>query len=327
MSRFSAPVKPPELPASTPGESLVTQIRRRPISSYPVFQIPLLGLITCLTLWISSGFWGGGQLSAVAIALDLSGSTYSEQPERFNQPGTISYQQIAAVRSYLQYNERLKAQAQSIQILGFGGEVAPLTEGFQTDRETLEEQLDRTLESPDLTSRILPNTTLLDRVLQVGTESLVRVENRRRELLIVTDGRGDISQFYLDRAIANRVRINAIVVGGESRSLERAVRETGGTYRSGNVAQLEDFFRMSFFDSLFGRKAWQFIGTVGSLISLAWLLVLPLDRWIFQDRMNLAMDISGQLSLWFAYGSTAVILVWFSRYFIMAISSLMASQS
>lgn len=318
-------VKSSEQPASIRSIRWETRMRRRPVTSYSLFQIPLIGLPIGLTLWLFSAFLGWGQPPAVAIALDLSGSTYFEQAERFNQSGTISFQEIQAVRSYLHYNSRLKSPPQSIQILGFGAEVAALTEGFQTDSLVLEKQLDAALNSPNLADRILPNTTLLNGVIKAGTDSLSQVHNRRRSLLIVTDGRGDISQFYIDRAIANRVRINAIVVGGKSRSLEKAVRETGGTYRAGDALQLEKFFRLSFFESVFTQKAWQFLGIAVSCISSIWILILPLDRWILQDRLKLKMYLSGQISLWFAYGSTAVILVFLYRDFVTALFEVMSS--
>ncbi len=315
MSQFSAPVKPPERPIYTPSFKIGTRRRRCSIAHEPLFQIPLIGLIACLIMWCCTGFMGWGQPSAVAIALDLSGSTYSEQPQQFNQPGTISYQQIAAVRSYLRYNSQLKFQSQSIQIFGFAGEALALTKDFQNDRKIIENQLDATLNSPHLLEDILPNTTLVDRAIEIGTQSLSQINDHRRELLIVSDGRGDISQLYIDRAIANRVRIHMIVVGDDSRHLEQIAKETGGTYQAGDANQLKAFFRTRFFEQLIRRRAWHFICVGGNLISVTWILVLPIDRCIFQGKMKWSMNKSGKVSLLLAYGSTAGIVFYLVQSF------------
>ncbi|MEW5856817.1 MAG: VWA domain-containing protein, partial [Cyanobacteriota bacterium] len=75
---------------------------RRGLWLYPLFQIPLMLLGACIVVTALIWLLGLGRPPvAVAIALDLSSSTYGTQ---FNAPGTVMDREVAAVRSYLQQN-------------------------------------------------------------------------------------------------------------------------------------------------------------------------------------------------------------------------------
>ena len=72
--------------------------------NYPLFQIPLICCGLCLvaaTLFWLLGF--GRPKVAVAIALDLSGSTYNNQIELFNSPGTIINKEVQAVQADIKH--------------------------------------------------------------------------------------------------------------------------------------------------------------------------------------------------------------------------------
>ena len=70
---------------------------RRPLWRYPLFQIPLLLLGACLAAALLFWLLGLGRVPvAVAIALDLSSSTYSSE---FNAPGSIMAQEVQAVQA------------------------------------------------------------------------------------------------------------------------------------------------------------------------------------------------------------------------------------
>jgi Ca-activated chloride channel homolog len=96
---------------------------KRPLWQNPLFQRPLIVLCFCLIAAALFGIFGFGRPNiAVAIALDLSGSTY--QPQAFNAPGTIMQQEVAAVKAYLEVNSKLP-NPNTIQVFGIGGGKAP----------------------------------------------------------------------------------------------------------------------------------------------------------------------------------------------------------
>ena len=77
-------------------------------------------LCFCLIAATLFGIFGLGRPNiAVAIALDLSSSTY--QPQAFNAPGTIMQQEVAAVKAYLEVNSKLPSNPNTIQVFGIGG--------------------------------------------------------------------------------------------------------------------------------------------------------------------------------------------------------------
>lgn len=204
--------------------------KRRSLWLYPLFQIPLMALIACLLAALLFGLLGLGRPNvAVAIALDLSGSTYGNQAQGFNRPGTLMAQEVAAVQAYVHKNAETLARNQ-IQIFGFGREVVPLTPGFETDPEKLETQLLQALNQPGLAQQIGPEPTNLSRAIERTSQTLSQAQDYCRELLLVTDGEAAVLPTAIATALAQKVKINAIVVGAEAPLLRGASAVTGGIY-------------------------------------------------------------------------------------------------
>ena len=268
----------------------------RPIWLYPLFQIPgiLMGLFLLLALlcWLFS--WGRPAV-AVNIALDLSGSTYGSSPQLFNAPNTVMAQEIGAVRSYIEQSSQLKIPNQ-IQVMGFGGQVVPLTSQFLTDRQQLETELTQSLADPNLRSRI-GNGTSLDRAIEEGAKALGSILQHCRELLIVTDGETNVSPAAISQAASQGVRINAVVVGANAAQLQAATVATKGIYLFGIENNLQAFFTDKLFHHFNSNLRWIALWLGAAWVALMWLLTLPLDRWIFQGWFSLPMNLSGQLSL------------------------------
>lgn len=268
----------------------------RPIWLYPLFQIPgiLMGLFLLLALlcWLFS--WGRPAV-AVNIALDLSGSTYGSSPQLFNAPNTVMAQEIGAVRSYIEQSSQLKIPNQ-IQVMGFGGQVVPLTSQFLTDRQQLETELTQSLADPNLRSRI-GNGTSLDRAIEEGAKALSSISQHCRELLIVTDGEANVSPAAISQAASQGVRINAVVVGANAAQLQAATVATKGIYLFGIENNLQAFFTDKLFHRFNSNLRWIALWLGAAWVALMWLLTLPLDRWIFQGWFSLPMNLSGQLSL------------------------------
>jgi len=283
---------------------------RRSLWFYPLFQIPLMFLAACLVA--AALFWvlGLGRPNvAVAIALDLSNSTYA--PQAFNAPGTVMEREVQAVRSYLQRNNQLQVRNQ-VQIFGFGGAVRPLTSSFNTDGKQIETELTQALQSRDLPQQIVTNTTDLNLAIQKGTEALSSIPNHCRDLLLVTDGAGDVSPSVVVNAVAQKVRLNSIIVGAEAPELKLAAFTTNGIYIAGAKDRLENFFTKEFFAKVNTNIKWIVLWLGAAWIALMWMLTLPLDRWIFQGLMRLEMPLAGQLSLGNAlfWSVLTPILIW-----------------
>jgi Ca-activated chloride channel family protein len=287
---------------------------RRRLCLYPLFQIPLMCLGACLVA--AALFWllGLGRPSvAVAIALDMSGSTYSNDPELFNAPGTVMHQEVEAVKSYLEQNQQRLKVPNQIQIFGFGGVVLPLTSSFQTDSQQLKAELNQTLQNPYLVQRIVPGETDIDLAIQEGTEALSGIQDRCRELLLVTDGEAPVSPTIIAEAAARQVKINVVVAGGDAPALRGAALTTDGIYLSGEVNNLEAFFTNRFFTSFNSNRRWVIFWLGAAWISLMWLLILPLDRWIFQGLMKMPINLAGQLALGNAFFWTVAtpFIIWY----------------
>nr|WP_199302902.1 vWA domain-containing protein [Coleofasciculus sp. FACHB-SPT9] len=232
---------------------------------------------------------------AVAIALDLSSSTYTTE---FNAPGTVMYQEVAAVRSYLQQNAQQLRNKNQIQVLGFGGVVRSLTGDFKTDSQQVDAELTQALANPDLPQLVANNTTDINLAIQKGTEALSTIQQKRcRELLLVTDGGANVSPDIITDARNRKVRINTVVVGAESTELQRAALATGGIYLGGEQNNLEMLFADTFFTRFNSNLKWLILGLGATWIALMWTLILPLDRWLFQGLIGLNRSLSGQLSL------------------------------
>ena len=277
---------------------------------YPLFQIPMMFLAACLVA--AALFWvlGIGRPNvAVAIALDLSNSTYA--PQAFNAPGTVMEREIQAVRSYLQRNNQLGSPNQ-VQIFGFGGAIRPLTNSFNTDGKQIEAELTQALQNRDLPQQIISNTTDLNLAIQKGTEALSSIPNYCRDLLLVTDGAGNVSPPVVVNAVAQKVRLNSIIVGAEAPELKLAALTTNGIYIAGAKDRLENFFTKEFFAKVNTNIKWIVLWLGAAWIALMWTLTLPLDRWIFQGLMRLEMPLAGQLSLGNAlfWSVLTPILIW-----------------
>ena len=104
----------------------------------------------CLVAALLFGLLGFGRPPvAVAIALDLSSSTYGSGS--FNAPGTIMAQEVQAVKAYLEKNSPdLLRQPNQVQVFGFGGVVKPLTYDFNSDSQQVKAELTQALRNPNL---------------------------------------------------------------------------------------------------------------------------------------------------------------------------------
>lgn len=268
---------------------------RRGFWLYPLFQIPLMFLVAFLLAALLFGLLGLGRPSvAVALALDLSPSTY--QPQPFNAPNSIMAQEIAAVQTYIGQNSQLLKTPNKIQLFGFAGEVIPLTNSFETDKQKIEAELNPALQNPNLPSQVGGGTDL-NKAIQKGIEALSGIQDSCRELLLVTDGEAEVSPLVVAQAIAQRVKINAVVVGAGAPALQVAALTTRGIYLSAQQNDLNKLFTDKFFISFNSNLKWIIFWLGAAWVALMWVLTLVLDRWIFQGFMKMAPNLSGQLAL------------------------------
>ncbi|MBD2527681.1 vWA domain-containing protein [Nostoc sp. FACHB-133] len=278
---------------------------RRSLWLYPLFQIPLIVFGVCLVATILCSVLTLGRPSvAVAIALDLSSSTY--QGQSFNAPNTVMAQEVAAVRSYIEQNSQQLKVPNNIQIFGFGDQVIPLNNSFASDRQKLENELNSALANPNLSSQIGTGTNLSQAIDQ-GTKALSNIQDRCHELLLVTDGVADVIPSVLIQAVAQKVKINAVVVGADAPQIQSATYTTNGIYISGESNNLLIFFKDIFFASFNSNLKWVYFWRGCTWIAFMWLIILPLDKWVLQGLINLPMNLSGQLALGNALFWTIVI--------------------
>ncbi|NJR65656.1 MAG: VWA domain-containing protein [Leptolyngbyaceae cyanobacterium CRU_2_3] len=291
--------------------------RRRALWLYPLFQIPLMLFALCLLAAALCWLLGLGRPNvAAAIALDLSSSTYENQP--FNAPNTIVNQELEAVRSYLTENAKLNRPNQ-VQVFGFGALVVPLTPSFQSDSAQVQTALAQTLADPNLSQRVLPGSTNVDAALQSAQTALSALPAGCKEILLVTDGTGDrIADTTLQTAKASKTRINVLLVTSDlGQSLKNidlagAALQTGGVILPGQVGRLTTLFIDQFFTRFNSNLKWIFFWLGLAWVALMWLLILPLDRWILQYWLKLPMNTSGQITLGNALFWTVLtpIIVW-----------------
>ncbi len=271
-------------------------MKRRPLWNYPLFQIPLICFCILLMTTLLFGFLGVGRpLVNVAIALNLSNSTYENAS--FNAPGTIMAGQVTAVESYLDQNSSILRRPNQVQVFGFAGVVRGLTSGFKTNGQEVKQELTQSLQNPNLENQIVPGTTDLTRAINAGIEALRGVEKGCREILLVTDGQGAVSPEVIASAIANRIRVNSMVVGAEADALQTTASGTGGIYLTGDINNLQTFFTDRFFNRFNSNLNWIIFWAGLTWIALMWLLVMPIDRWLFQDLLRMPMNLSGRLAL------------------------------
>ena len=277
-------------------------LQRRQLWLYPLFQIPLILMISCLIVaalgWLLN--WGRPPV-AVAISLDLSGST----------TGYVRQQEILAIKSYLQQNEALK-NPNEIKILAFASNVQPLTTSFNSNTQEVDNELTQALQNPSLEKQ-LGGGTNLNLAIQEGVNSLKTILKHCRELLIVTDGIVDVNPEIVDQAIKENVKINAVVLGNiVSSDLQTATIRSRGIYLSGEASQLSTLFTENLFTRFNSNLRWIIFWLGAAFICLMWMLTLPLDRWLFQGLIGLDMTLSGQLALGNALFWTilTIIVVW-----------------
>ena len=267
--------------------------------NYPLFQIPLVGFGLCLAA--ATLFWllnFGRPQVAVAIALDLSGSTYNSQIEFFNSPGTVLDREIKAVQAYLkQNNQEVLRRPNQVKVFGFGGMVKPLTGNFDANSNQVEKSLLESLKIEGLALEIEPNNTDINLAIKTGINSLRTVPKKCRELILVTDGQGDVSPRVIAEARGNKVKINSVVVGQQAIALRGASFATGGKYLSGGSNDLSTFFTKNFFNSFNSNLKWIAFWLGLAWICLMWVLVLPLDRWLFQSALGMPIDRAGRLAI------------------------------
>ncbi|MGL5836855.1 MAG: vWA domain-containing protein [Waterburya sp.] len=267
--------------------------------NYSLFQIPLicfgLCLIAAALFWLL-GF--GRPRVTVAIALDLSSSTYNSQAELFNRPGTVLSQEIEAVQDYLkQNNEEILRRPNQVRVFGFGGTIKPLTGNFDGNSKKVAQALVDSLSNPRLAQEIVPNNTDINLAIKTGVDALKIAPKSCRELILVTDGQASVSPIVVAQARANKVQINSVVVGEEALALRAASLATGGIYLSGNGSSISTFFTDNFFNSFNSNLKWIVFWLGLAWICLMWTLVLPLDRWLFQGLLNLRIDQAGRLAI------------------------------
>ncbi len=265
--------------------------------NYPLFQIPLILLGLCLLAAMLFWLLGFGRPKvAVAIALDLSSSTYGEVAS-FNAPGTVLDREVKAVEAYLQLNnEEILRNPNQVKVFGFGDAVKPLTGNFEANSNKVATSLSEALETEGLPTEIGSGTDI-NLAIKTGINALRTVPKRCRELILVTDGIADVSPGVIVDASANRVKINSVVIGQEALALRGASFATGGIYLSGDSNNLSAFFTDNFFSTFNSNLKWIIFWLGLAWICLMWTLILPLDRWLFQGLFKMRIDQSGKLAI------------------------------
>lgn len=268
----------------------------RPLWLYPLFQIPSISLGIFLVLAMLFWLLGLGRPNvAVVVALDLSTSTYENSS--FNAPNTVMSQEVAAVKSYIEQSSQQLKVPNQIQVIGFGGQVVPLTSRFLSDRQQLKRELNQSLSNPNLPSQIGSGTNL-NQAIEKGAEALGSISQYCRELLLVTDGAvGDVSSSVVAQAVSQGVKINALIIGADVPQLQTATATTKGLYILGVGNALQKIFKDKIFPSFNSNLRWIVLWLSAAWISFMWLLALPLDRWIFQGWLGYPMNLAGQLAL------------------------------
>lgn len=260
------------------------------------FLIPLVCFLMCLILLGS--FWGfgiGKPTVAVAIALDLSSSTYEEGG--WLGTDSVMTKEVQAVQAYLQENSKTRffAKPNQVQVFGFANTVKSLTNGFQSNNQQVQTELIQSIQNTNLPQEIGTGTNL-DNAIQFGISSLEQAPNNYcRELLLVSDGNAPIDPNISNDAINNDVTINSIILAEAAPDLQRVVNATGGQLISGDVNSLKVLFIDEFFAYFNNNLKWIFFWLGLAWIFLWWTLMLPLDRLLQYFKVN--MNVSGRFSL------------------------------
>lgn len=264
------------------------------------FMISLIGLIA---------FWGlgiGKPPVSVAIALDLSSSTY-EQGGWLGNDSTMT-KEVQAVQAYLQENSKTRflEKPNDVLIFGFANTAEPLTNGFKSDNQQIQGELIKSVQNSSLPLRIGGGTNL-DNAIQFGINSLQETPNNHcRELLLVSDGNAPVDINISNNAINNNIKINSIILGDSAPDLQRTVNATGGLLFNDSVDALNLLFVNKFFTSFNSNWKWIAFWFGLTWIFLWWTLMLPIDRVLQHFQVN--MNVSGRFSLFLTLFWTAFTL-------------------
>lgn len=276
-------------------------LARRPIFENPLFSVPAIALGLCLAIALLSALLGLGRPKvAVAIAIDLSSSTGNLAA--YAEPGTLMNQEIEAVQGYLQQSSSTLKQPNEVKIFGFGGQTVPLTSGFLTDPKAAEAELIAKLDDPTLGSVLQPDSTNMNLAIAEASNALLQVQDRCRELLVVTDGNPTkpLEPQTLTQVIAQGIKINSIFVGvpdADLAKLGQMSTSTGGLLLASEASQLASSFKEKLFGNINSNIKWIIFWLGMAWISLMWMLILPLDRWVFQGMFGLKIDLAGRAAL------------------------------
>jgi Ca-activated chloride channel family protein len=295
---------------------------RRPISGDPLFVIPLALMLACLI--VAALFWQlkwGRPNIAVSIAVDLSGSTYNGDTANFNAPNTVMAKEIGAINTYLTQNAALRSRPHQVEIFGFGGQVAKLANRSSNSSQVLQE-MNNQLSQPDFVNKIDPDNNNVGQAVDLMFESFQSLDQKIcKQVLVVTDGvikpEEAIDPPLIAQAQSQKIPINTIIINDnlqnpsldEKKRLEllrQASQDTGGEFSTNPASELEDLFKTQFFDRFNNNLPWVITWLGLAWICLMWVLVLPLDRWLFQGIMKMKMSLAGFLALGWAGFWTAV---------------------
>ncbi|MEM6501227.1 MAG: vWA domain-containing protein [Cyanobacteria bacterium P01_C01_bin.89] len=284
----------------------------RPFYQYGLFQKPFIGFVVCLiaALLFYLFQWGNPNNVAVVLSLDLSSSTYDSQ---LNEPGSISEAAIDAVKSYIDKNSQLPSPNQ-VQVMGFGGLVVPLSEGFSTSAEELKGAIAQAVDPSSSTSvaqQVSPSETDINRAIREGSEALKGFEEGCKELMVVTDGNAALDKELLTQIMASGIKLNFITVGEEFTDFKNAVQDAGGAYTFGLVNELSNLISNEFFQKINSNLNWVVIWLGLAWVFLMWALILPIDRML-QRLFDMRFDMAGKTSVGYALFWTAATpgIVW-----------------
>ncbi|MEB3294489.1 MAG: hypothetical protein VKJ24_15135, partial [Synechococcales bacterium] len=143
-----------------------------------------------------------------------------------------------------------------------------------------------------------PSKDDLNIIFKKAMEDLDRQGDVCREMIVVSDSGVTLTQSSILDAVANKVRINALIFGGSDvAELQEAASLTRGLYLSGEGAEFSSFFADRIFPKVNSNFRWILFWLGASWIALMWVMVLPLDRWLFQQVIKLPMHLAGKFAL------------------------------
>jgi Ca-activated chloride channel homolog len=266
----------------------------QPVWRYAYFQIPaiLTGLFLALAILTSAFRWFPPNVS-VQMMLDLSSSTY-QSTSVFRGPGTIMEAEIEAVKEYARQNIRAE-NPNLLSLAGFADRVQSITPAFSNNSSEIDRSLDQVVQ-PNIILQVGGGTDL-SLAIEKGLDSLNSQTGRCKEILVITDGEAQLRENLVFQAMNNSVRLNFLIVGqGVPNNLDSIAVKTGGLALSANLSNIRDLvadkFRQRF--NANERRVNFFLGL--AFVSLMWLLVLPLDRFL-QIHRKMSFEWAGKIAL------------------------------